>query len=63
MKFRIELTRQTTEYSHAETVIEAASEAEASRAAQTLTDWDVEFPEKNLDVEVEYHVGTIKEVA
>lgn len=60
MKFRTRLTRHTSEYSYAEVTIEADSKAEATEMARKLTDWEVEFPEKNLDVEVDYYVTKVE---
>jgi len=63
MKYRVEIERRWIECSYAETVIEAGSKAEALEAASKLTDWEVEFPDKNLEPETEYRVTAIKEDA
>jgi len=64
-EWRVEITKVVREYYGATTTIEAASEKEAEALASELTDFEVDFPEKveEHDVEWEYFVESIEEVA
>ena len=61
-KWRVEITKVVREHYDATATIEADSKEEAFAFASGLTDWEVDFPEKDADVDVEYFVEAIEEV-
>lgn len=62
-KWRVEITKVVREHYDATATVEADSETEAWALASELTDFEVDFPEKDADVDVEYFVEAIEEVA
>ena len=62
-KGRAEITKVVREHYNTTTTIEARTEAEAWATASKLTDWDLVFPDKDADVDVEYFVEALREVA
>ena len=60
-KYRVEMTRVERHYSDATVTIEADSEREAWVVASELTEFEVDFEEKPLDLDVEYFVEAIEE--
>ena len=62
-KWRVEITKQVREIYGAEATFDARTEAEARAVASKLTDFEVYFPEKDADVDVEYFVHSVTEVA
>ena len=61
-KWRVEITKVVREHYDATATVEADSEKEAWAVASKLTDCEVDFPEKEADVDVEYFLETIEEV-
>ena len=62
-KWRVGITKVVREHYDAQATFEAPTEAEARAVASTLTDFEVDFPEKDADVDVEYFVHSVTEVA
>ena len=62
-EWRVEITKVVREYYDAEATVLARTEAEARTMASELNDWVVDFPDKVTDVDVEYFVESIEEVA
>ena len=61
-KWRVEITKVVREHYDATATIEADSEKEAWALASELTDFEVDFPEKDADVDVQYFVDGVEEV-
>ena len=62
-QWRVEITKVAREHYNATATIEADSREEAWALASKLTDFEVDFPEKDADVDVEYIVHSVTEVA
>ncbi|MCH1583027.1 MAG: hypothetical protein L7S63_07915, partial [Flavobacteriales bacterium] len=62
-QWRVEITKVVREIYGAEATVLARTEAEARTFAAQLDDWVVDFPEKDADVDVEYIVHSVTEVA
>ena len=61
--WRVNITKVVREHYDAEATVLARTEAEARTFAAQLDDWVVDFPDKDADVDVEYFVHSVTEVA